>query len=93
MTSPLGDSLDNSAELADTASQKRGVPEIAAPVQHTGRQGFLPFPTNAFDRVFISVICFVAIHLLWMRFVEEYITLYVATALSLALAYVIIRWG
>jgi predicted small integral membrane protein len=100
MTSQLGDSLDhesgsldNSANLTDSDRRDSSLPEFGAPVQHTGRQGFLPFPTNAFDRVFISVICFVAIHLLWMRFVEEYITLYVATALSLALAYVIIRWG
>ena len=37
---------------------------VQAPVEHRGRQGFLPFETNTFDRVFISVVCFVAIHLL-----------------------------
>ena len=31
---------------------------IQAPVQHKGRQGFLPFPTNTFDRCFISVVIF-----------------------------------
>ncbi len=43
------------------------------------QRGFLPIETNAFDRVFISIVLLVAIHLLWMRFVEEYITLIVAT--------------
>ena len=43
---------------------------IQAPVEHKGRRGFLPIPTNTFDRVFISVIIFIAISLLWMRFVE-----------------------
>jgi len=45
------------------------------------RRGFLPFDTNPFDRVFVSIVLLVAIHLLWMRFLEEYITLTVATIL------------
>jgi predicted small integral membrane protein len=49
--------------------------------------------TNLFDRIFIGVVCFVAIHLLWMRFIEQYIPLAVATALSLILIYMIARWG
>ena len=92
MTSQLGDSQDqetsvfgNSSDFAGTDGDESGVPETSVPVQHTGRRGFLPFPTNAFDRVFISVVCFVAIHLLWMRFLEEYLSLYVAGA---ALAFI-----
>jgi predicted small integral membrane protein len=57
------------------------------------RNGFLPIETNAFDRVFISVVCFVAIHLLWMRFIEAFLPLWIATLLSLALAVLIIRRG
>ena len=57
------------------------------------RAGFLPIETNAFDRVFISVILFVAIHLLWMRFLEAHIPLYVATAISLLLGWIIVRRG
>jgi predicted small integral membrane protein len=34
----------------------------------TARTGFLPIHTNAFDRVFIGTVIFVALHLLWMRF-------------------------
>jgi predicted small integral membrane protein len=67
---------------------------ITSLVTHkTDRHGFLPFPTNTFDRVFISVICFVAISLLWMRFVEEFIPLFVATIISLILGVIIVRWG
>jgi predicted small integral membrane protein len=57
------------------------------------RQGFLPITTNTFDRVFISIVCFVAINLLWFRFVEAYLPIHVATVISLALAFVIIKWG
>ncbi len=47
------------------------------------RRGFLPFDTNPFDRVFVSMILTVAVHLLWMRFLSEHITLTVATILML----------
>lgn len=66
---------------------------VETPVEHRGRRGFLPIETNTFDRVFISVVCFVAIHLLWMRFVESILPLWIATVLSLILAVVIVRKG
>lgn len=66
---------------------------IQAPVEHRGRQGFLPIVTNGFDRVFIGVVCFVAIHLLWMRFIEQSLPLWIATVISLVLGYIIVRWG
>jgi predicted small integral membrane protein len=59
----------------------------------TARTGFLPFHTNAFDRVFISVVVFVALHLLWMRFLEAELSLYFATALSVVLGWFIIARG
>ncbi len=65
----------------------------SAPIKHTGRQGYLPITTNTFDRVFISVVCFVAIHLVWMRLFEVFLPLWIATLLSLILAVAIIRWG
>jgi predicted small integral membrane protein len=55
--------------------------------------GFLPIQTNAFDRVFIATVVFIAIHLLWMRFLEAHLSLYVATALSLAIGWLIVRRG
>jgi predicted small integral membrane protein len=58
-----------------------------------GRPGFLPIHTNAFDRVFIGTVIFVALHLLWMRFLEAHIPLYVATILSLLIGAVIVARG
>ncbi|MFB2550460.1 DUF2160 family membrane protein [Ensifer soli] len=57
------------------------------------RRGFLPIHTNAFDRGFIGVVCFIAIHLFWMRFLEQSLSLYIATVLSVALAVLIVSRG
>jgi predicted small integral membrane protein len=57
------------------------------------RRGFLPIETNAFDRVFIAVLAFVALHLFWMRFVETVLPLGVATVLSLILGALIVARG
>jgi predicted small integral membrane protein len=69
-----------------------------APISVTAkrRRGFLPFSTNTFDRVFISVVLAVAIHLLWMRFLEPEppgLSLYIATAISAVLAFLIVTRG
>jgi predicted small integral membrane protein len=62
--------------------------------QPAEREGFLPITTNAFDRGFIGVVLFVAIHLLWMRFLEPLgLSLWFATVISLLLAQWIIRKG
>ncbi|MBP0581423.1 hypothetical protein J8I29_18990 [Labrys sp. LIt4] len=61
-----------------------------APVEKTG---FLPIHTNGFDRGFIAVVLLIAIHLFWMRFVEQSLSIYFATAISLVLGYVIIKRG
>jgi predicted small integral membrane protein len=71
-------------------------PVISAPVEPTvpRRRGFLPIETNAFDRVFIAVVLFVAIHLLWMRFLEPAgLSLYIATAMSVVLGFFVVRKG
>ncbi|WEK50775.1 MAG: DUF2160 family membrane protein [Candidatus Kaistia colombiensis] len=57
------------------------------------RQGFLPIETNLFDRIFIAVVLFVAIHLFWMRFVEQSLSIYVATAISVVVGIFVIRRG
>lgn len=57
------------------------------------RRGWLPIETNAFDRVFIGLVLFVALHLFWMRFLEAHLSLYAATAISLILGYLIVRRG
>jgi predicted small integral membrane protein len=75
------------------------LPDIArhvTPIESTARKrrGLLPIKTNAFDRVFIGVVLFVAIHLFWMRFLEPPgLSLYIATAISLVLAVVIVKQG
>jgi predicted small integral membrane protein len=68
--------------------------KLEAPVQHKGRKGFLPMQTNRFDRVFISVILFIAISLLWMRFVEPLgVPLWISTVISILLGIWIVRKG
>jgi predicted small integral membrane protein len=62
-------------------------------IRRAAPQGFLPIHTNTFDRVFISVVVFVAIHLFWMRFLEQDISLYVATVLSVIIGAFIVARG
>ena len=64
-----------------------------SPIEHTGRKGFLPIETNAFDRYFISVVLFVAIGLFWMRFIEAYLPLWIAAVIGVILGVVIVRKG
>lgn len=63
------------------------------PGAEPARTGFLPIRTNAFDRVFIAVVAFVALHLFWMRFLEASIPLTVATVLSVAVGVLIVARG
>jgi predicted small integral membrane protein len=56
-------------------------------------EGFLPIKTNTFDRVFISVVLFIAIHLFWMRFLEAALPLWIATVISILLGIWIVRKG
>ncbi|MBA4489404.1 DUF2160 family membrane protein [Paracoccus sp. S1E-3] len=58
------------------------------------RQGFLPIETNWFDRVFISVVLWVALSLFWFRFLEPLgLSIWLGVALSLIAAIYIIREG
>ena len=66
---------------------------INSPVTHQGRQGFLPFRTNTFDRYFVSVMIFVALSLLWMRFVEAFLPLWISTIIAILIGIVIVRKG
>ena len=59
----------------------------------TERTGFLPIVTNWFDRVFVGIYLFVALELLWMRFMEQWIPLVVCHVLALALAALIVWRG
>jgi predicted small integral membrane protein len=74
---------------------------LVPPVHKPSHKGFLPFPTNLWDRFFIGMVCLVAIHLLWLRFIEQPLqtilphpfALLVATAISLVLLVYIMRKG
>ena len=56
--------------------------------------GFLPIETNWFDRIFISVVIWVAVSLLWMRFVEPLgPSVWISTVLCIALGIHIVRKG
>ena len=58
------------------------------------RQGFLPIETNWFDRVFISVVLWVALSLFWFRFLEPLgLSIWLCLAISLIAAIFIIRKG
>lgn len=57
------------------------------------RVGFLPIETNWFDRVFVAIYVFVALELLWMRFLEQSIPLMVCHVLAIALGVLIVWRG
>ncbi len=65
------------------------------PVTHqvSVRDGFLPIKTNAFDRGFIGVVFGIFLHLLWMRFLEQAIPLWVCTILTVLLGIYIVKRG
>lgn len=58
------------------------------------KAGFLPIETNWFDRVFISVVLWVAVSLLWFRFVEPLgPSIWISNVLMLGLAVLVVRRG
>ncbi len=67
--------------------------QTQAVIEQKRPRGFLPMDTNTFDRYFISVVCLIAVHLLWMRFLEVSLPLWIATILSVILGYFIVTRG
>ena len=67
--------------------------EEAAAIVVPVRRGFLPIVTNWFDRVFVGIYLFVALELLWMRFLEQSIPLVVCHVLAVALGALIVWRG
>ena len=56
--------------------------------------GFLPIETNWFDRLFISVVIWVAMSLFWFRFIEPLgPSIWISNAIALGLAVWIVRKG
>ena len=58
------------------------------------KSGFLPIETNWFDRLFISLVIWVAVSLFWLRFIEPLgLSVWISTAACVGLAAYIIRKG
>jgi len=58
------------------------------------KPGFLPIETNWFDRLFISVVIWVAMSLFWFRFIEPLgPSIWISNAIAVVLAVWIIRKG
>jgi predicted small integral membrane protein len=86
--------IPEKSELDSVERIETEIPEaIVRPPEPEERVGFLPIHTNAFDRVFISVVVFIAFHLLWMRFIETALPLWIATILTIGIGVVIVRRG
>jgi len=69
-------------------------PKVVAPVEHKGRKGFLPIDTNTFDRYFISVVAFIAISLIWLRFLEPMgLSIWIGVVVSIVLGFFIVTKG
>lgn len=67
---------------------------VETTIRRTRPAGFLPIKTNAFDRIFISVVIFIALGLLWLRFVEPLgFPVWIAGIIGVVLGIVIVRKG
>ena len=84
MSEPSHDTL-LSAQLEDAPDAAPRAPQKA---------GFLPIETNWFDRLFIAVVIWVAMSLVWFRFIEPLgASIWISNALALGLAVLIIKKG
>ena len=63
--------------------------ELMAPT--IPRRGFLPMSTTRGDRFFISLLTAAFIHLLWIGMVGAHV--YIASAIAVVWAVVVLRWG
>ena len=81
-------------EKLDDIAEPIDIPEEDEAPVIVERRGFLPIQTNWFDRCFISVVIWVALSLVWFRFVEPLgLSIWISNAIALALAVVIVRKG
>jgi predicted small integral membrane protein len=68
---------------------------VESPPESGGsKPGFLPIETNWFDRLFISVVIWVALSLLWFRFMEPMgLSIWISNVIALAVAVAIVSKG
>jgi len=75
--------------LASAHLEESETPDLVAK-----EHGFLPIETNWFDRLFISVVIWVALSLFWFRFIEPLgLSIWISNAIALVLAVLIVRKG
>lgn len=68
--------------------------ERDVPKSNDTPNGFLPIETNWFDRLFLSVVIWIALSLFWFRFIEPLgLSIWIANASAAALAILIIKKG
>jgi predicted small integral membrane protein len=64
------------------------------PAPDVESSGFLPIQTNWFDRLFISVVIWVALSLFWFRFMEPLgLSIWISNVIVMAVAAIIITKG
>ncbi|MGL5010480.1 MAG: DUF2160 family membrane protein [Paracoccaceae bacterium] len=81
--------MDHETPLTALNLEEPGIAELPAE-----KAGFLPIETNWFDRLFISVVIWVALSLFWFRFIEPLgPSIWISNAIALGLAVWIIRKG
>lgn len=86
--------MSSKLQKNDTPEQAFGDEGQDALEDNKPRIGFLPIETNWFDRLFISVVIWVALSLFWFRFMEPAgIPIGVGNVISLMLAVTIIYKG
>ncbi|TFF25603.1 hypothetical protein E3C22_09690 [Jiella endophytica] len=89
MTRARPEDIETPLDLAEFEEESRKSAFDEAP-----GGGFLPIETNWFDRLFISVVIWVAMSLFWLRFLEPAgLPLMISNAISIALAVYIIWKG
>lgn len=67
--------------------------EAAVVAEKPARRGFLPIVTNWFDRLFMGIYLFVALELLWLRFIEWAVPLTFCHILAVVLGVMIVWKG
>ncbi len=80
--------------MADPKMNSLHDEEPQAPAKARPGSGFLPIETNWFDRIFISVVIWIALSLLWLRFLEPAgLSLNFAHIIAVLLGLLIVRKG
>lgn len=78
----------------NTALASAHLEEEQTPVIEDEAAGFLPIETNWFDRLFISVVIWVALSLFWFRYIEPLgLSIWISNVIAVALAVWIVRKG